>query len=250
MSEFKILDGRKAIITGTASGMGKAAAEIFSGAGAEVLAVDLPDKGLAETFSGSAVKTLELDITQNDAPTQIIEAAIDAFGGLDILYNNAGVSGNSLASEMKDEEWDRTNDVNLRSMFRLCREATPHLIKSKAGRIINTSSVMAHITNYGLAAYAASKAGVGGLTRTLALELGKFGVTVNHIMPGAIRTGMTSGLWDANPEIEEIWAKKAALRRIGQPEDVANLALFLASDGGKFVTGQAIAADGGLTLRV
>jgi len=150
---------------------------------------------------------------------------------------------------MTDAQWDHTQDVNLRAAFRLSREAIPHLIKSSAGRIICTASVMANGTDYGLAAYCASKAGVVGLTRTLALELGKWGVTANVVLPGAIRTGMTQQSFD-NPDVAAVWAKKSVLRRLGEPIDVARVALFLASDDGGFVTGQAIAADGGMTLRI
>ncbi|MEO8811915.1 MAG: SDR family oxidoreductase, partial [Caulobacteraceae bacterium] len=127
--------------------------------------------------------------------------------------------------------------------------AIPALRESSHGRIVNTASVMAQGTDYGLAAYCASKAGVLGLTRTLALELGKFAITANAVLPGAIRTGMTRRGFD-QPHIAEVWAKKAVLRRLGEPIDVARVALFLASDDGAFVTGQAIAADGGLTLRI
>ena len=137
-----------------------------------------------------------------------------------------------------------------RQRFRLCRQAIPLLVKSPAGRIISTASVMAEGTDYGLAAYCASKAGVGGLTRSLALELGKHGVTANYLMPGAIRTGMTGPLWDQRPDVAEIWAKKSVLRRLGEPMDLAKAALFLASDDAGFVTGQGLAVDGGLTLRV
>ena len=122
-------------------------------------------------------------------------AALEKFGALDILFNNAGVSGRAFVEEMTDEQWDRVNGVNVRAMFRLCREAIPAL-KARAkekgrARIVNTASVMAFDTDYGLAAYCASKAGVGGLTRTLALELGKFNITANYVCPGAIYTGMT-----------------------------------------------------------
>ena len=166
------------------------------------------------------------------------------------MMNNAGVAANALAEEMSQDVWDRTMNVNLTAQFRLCQRAIPHLKKSKAGRIINVASVMAEGTDYGLAAYCASKAGVAGLTRTLALELGKFGITANYLEPGAIRTGMTSGLWDARPDVADIWAKKAALRRLGQPIDLARGALFLASDDGGFVTGHGLVVDGGLMLRV
>jgi NAD(P)-dependent dehydrogenase (short-subunit alcohol dehydrogenase family) len=123
-------------------------------------------------------------------------------------------------------------------------------VKSQAGRIINIASVTAEGTDYGLAAYCAAKAGVAGLTRTLALELGKHGVTANYLLPGAIRTGMTSPLWNARPEVADIWAKKAVLRRLGEPIDLARAALFLASDDGGFVTGHGLVVDGGLTLRI
>ncbi len=176
-------------------------------------------------------------------------AAVEPLGRLDILFNNAGVSNKDNVVDTSDETWDRVLDINLKAYFRLCRAAIPKLIASPFGRIIQTASVMAQGTDYGLAAYCASKAGVLGLTRTLALELGKAGVTANAIMPGAIVTGMTARGFE-NPQAAEVWAKKSVLRRLGQPIDVARVALFLASDDGGFVTGQVIAADGGMTIRV
>ena len=169
-----------------------------------------------------------------------------------ILFNNAGVSGRAFVEEMTDEQWDRVNAVNVRAMFRICREAIPALKKQARekgrARIVNTASVMAFDTDYGLAAYCASKAGVGGLTRTLALELGKFNITANYVCPGAIYTGMTRGNFD-NPEIRAVWERKAALRRLGQPIDIARGALLLASDEADFITGHELVVDGGLTLR-
>ena len=241
------LAGRRAIVTGAASGIGRAAAELFASEGASVLAVDRPEAELH--FTSSDIRPLGLDITGQDAPREIVETAIASFGGLDILYNNAGVGHSKPAAEMSDEAFDHVLAVNLRAVFRLCREAIPFLIQSDHGRIISTSSVMANGTDYGLTAYCASKAGVLGLTRTLALELGKHGVTVNAVLPGAIATGMTKASFD-QPEIAAVWAKKSVLRRLGQPVDVARVALFLASDDAGFVTGQALAADGGLTLRI
>ena len=240
------LDGRAAVVTGAASGIGRASAELFAAEGAKVLAVDRPGANLV--FDREAVTPLEADVAEEAAPARIVKTALDSFGRLDILYNNAGIGASVLAQEMTDEAWDRIQAVDLRAVFRLTREAIPHLIKSPAGRIISTASVMAEHTDYGLAAYCAAKAGVVGLTRTLALELGKHAVTANAILPGAIRTGMTAQNF-SDPRIAEIWAKKSVLRRLGEPIDVARLALFLASDDAGFVTGQAIAADGGLTLR-
>ncbi len=241
------LQGRAAIVTGAASGIGRASAELFASEGAQVLAVDRP--GTTGDFQHADIMFLECDLATESAPKLIIDAALAKFGKLDILYNNAGISNSTLASEMTDEAFDKVVSVNLRAVFRLSRQAIPHVVKSPAGRIISTASVMANGTDYGLSAYCASKAGVVGLMRTLALELGKFGVTANAVLPGAIATGMTAASF-AHEDIAAIWAKKSVLRRLGQPIDVARVALFLASDDAAFVTGQAIAADGGLTLRI
>jgi 3-oxoacyl-[acyl-carrier protein] reductase len=245
------LRDRIAIVTGAASGIGAATARAFAHEGALVLAVDLPDKGLgAAHHEDPRVAVLEKSVADPDAADIIVAECRRRFGGLDILMNNAGVAVNALAEAMPLEAWERTLAVNLTAPFLLCQKAIPSLKDSKAGRIINVASVMADGTDYGLAAYCASKAGVAGLTRTLALELGKYGVTANYLLPGAIRTGMTAALWDAQPHIAGIWAKKSALRRLGAPVDLARAALFLASDEGGFVTGQGLAVDGGLTLRV
>lgn len=241
------LDGRRAIVTGAASGIGRASAELFASEGARVLAVDLP--GAALDFDSPSTICFARDITSDEAPAAIVDRAVAEFGGLDILFNNAGIGASSPVADMTDEAWDRVQAVNLKAAFRLCRAAIPHLTSSSAGRIINTASVMAEGTDFGLAAYCASKAGIVGLTRTLALELGRKGVTANAIMPGAILTGMTRRNFE-DVEIAKVWEKKAALRRLGQPIDIARVALFLASDDAGFVTGQAIAVDGGLTLRI
>jgi 3-oxoacyl-[acyl-carrier protein] reductase len=241
------LEGRAAIVTGAASGIGRASAELFAAEGARVLAVDR--RGANLDFDNGAIETLGVDLADDASAPVIVDRALAAFGKLDILYNNAGVGSNALASEMTDAEWDRTLGVNLRAVFRLSRQAIPYIVKSPAGRILCTASVMANGSDYGLAAYCASKAGVTGLVRTLALELGKHGVTVNAILPGAIRTGMTAGSF-ANNDVAQVWAKKSVLRRLGEPIDVARVALFLVSDDAAFVTGQEIAADGGLTVRI
>jgi len=245
------LKDRAAIVTGAASGIGKATAQLFAAEGARVLAVDLPGKDLAAAHAGvTGITPLEADITAPDAPQRIVDTALSACGQLDIVMNNAGVSGREFVEEMKRSTWDRVLAVNLTAPFLICQAAIPHLKQSRAGRIINVASVMAEGTDLGLAAYCASKAGVAGLTRTLALELGRFGITANYLLPGAIKTGMTLPLWDARPDVAEIWAKKSPLRRLGEPLDLARGALFLASDDGAFVTGHGLNVDGGMLLRV
>lgn len=242
------LAGRTAIVTGAASGIGRATAQLFAAEGAQVLAVDLPQRGLAGAHAGQPVQVLEKSVSDADAGPVIVGQAVKSFGRLDILFNNAGVGINALTLAMTPEQWDTTLAVNLTAVFRISQAAVAHLQKSPAPRIINTASVMARFTDYGLPAYCASKAGVAGLTRNLALELGKFGITANYIEPGAIQTGMTADSF-ANEEIAAIWAKKAALRRLGEPLDIARAALFLASDDSAFVTGHGLVVDGGLTLR-
>ena len=163
------------------------------------------------------------------------------------LYLPAGAK-----EEHDDALWDRQFEVNVRAAFRMCRAAIPHLrARAEAtgrARILNTASVMAERTDIGLAGYVASKHAVAGLSKTLALELGKWGITVNWLMPGAIETGMTREAF-SDPAIRAVWAKKAALRRLGTPMDMARAALLLASDEADFVTGHGLVADGGLTLR-
>ena len=243
------LEKKVAIVTGAASGIGAATAQLFAAEGARVLAVDLRETGLHDNHGEAPhVDCLAMDITHAQAPDTIIGEAINRFGQLDILMNNAGIGSNALGEDMALEVWQKTLDVNLTASFCLCQAAIPHLKNAPAGRIINVASVMAQHTDYGLSAYSASKAGVTGYTRTLALELGKFGITANCILPGAIHTGMTAAGF-ANNEIANIWAKKSPLLRLGQPIDIARGALFLASDDAGFVTGHDLNVDGGMLLR-
>jgi 3-oxoacyl-[acyl-carrier protein] reductase len=243
------LEGKSAIVTGAGSGIGLATARLLASEGANVLAVDLPTSRLLEEHAGAErIVTLTADIAAEGAAQPIVGEAVTRFGALDVLVNNAGTGSNALAEVLPIAEWDRVFSVNIRGMFLLCQAAIPELRKRDAGRIINVASVMAEHTDYGLAAYAASKAGVAGLTRTLALELGKFGITANYILPGAIYTGMTRQNFDQE-HIRQVWEKKAALRRLGQPIDIARGILFLASEDGGFVTGHGLVIDGGLTLR-
>lgn len=245
------LKDRAAIVTGAASGIGRATAELFAEEGAHVLAVDLPGSALIANFDGAErIVPLALSIADANAAEHIVGEAVARFGRLDILMNNAGVSGRHLVDQITDAEWERTMAVNLTAQMKLARAAIPYLRKSPAGRIVNVASVMAEGTDLGLVAYCASKAGVMGLTRSLALELGRDGITANYLLPGAIETGMTKPLWDARPDVADIWAKKSPLRRHGQPIDLARAALFLASDDAAFITGHGLNVDGGLMLRV
>ncbi|MFT3810694.1 MAG: SDR family NAD(P)-dependent oxidoreductase [Micropepsaceae bacterium] len=245
------LKDRAAIVTGAASGIGRATAVLFAEEGAQVLAVDRPESAILSAHEGvSGVVPLALSIAEPGAADRIVGEAVARFGRLDILMNNAGVSGRHLVDQISDEDWNRHMDVNLTAQMKLARAAIPHLRKSPAGRIINVASVMAEGTDLGLVAYCASKAGVMGLTRSLALELGRDGITANYLLPGAIETGMTKPLWDARPEVADIWAKKSPLRRHGQPIDLARAALFLASGDAAFITGHGLNVDGGLMLRV
>ena len=243
------LENKVAIVTGAASGIGAATAQLFAAEGARVLVVDLQETGLHDNHGATPhIDCLAMDITHAQAPDTIIGEAINRFGQLDILMNNAGIGSNAPGEDMAPEVWQKTLDVNLTASFRLCQAAIPHLKNAPAGRIINVASVMAQHTDYGLSAYSASKAGVTGYTRPLALELGTFGITAHCILPGAIHTGMTAAGF-ANNEIADIWAKKSPLRRLGQPIDIARGALFLASDDGGFVTGHDLNVDGGMLLR-
>ncbi len=238
------LNKRVAIVTGAASGIGRATAELFAAEGARVLAVDLSPF----TLEANGIETLAQDVAMPDAGIRIVKAALDAFGQLDIIMNNAGVAFGAPLESFPDDYWDKTMAVNVTAQFKLVRAAVPHLKESKAGRVINVASIMAESSNYGLAAYSASKAAVAGLTRNLALELGGYGITANYILPGAILTGMAPDIGEG--KANEVWAKKAALKRIGQPLDIARGALFLASDDGGFVTGHGLNVDGGMLMRV
>jgi len=244
------LEGRTAVITGAASGMGRATSHLFAREGARVLAIDRPGTGLEEVHTGNhAIVAMQQDITAADAPGAIIDRALAEFGRLDVLVNNAGVGFNALAEVTPLEEWDRVFDVNLKAVFLLSQRAIAPMREQGYGRIVNISSVAAIRPDYGLSAYDASKAGVLALTKTMALELGKFGITVNAILPGPIYTGMTRQNFDQD-YIRQHWERKTAVRRLGQPEDIANGILFLSLEESSFVTGHGLVVDGGQTLRM
>lgn len=240
-----LLGGKAAIVTGAASGIGRAIAHAYADAGAQVLAVDLPGKGLAAEFARQAtVRPLEQDVTTGDAPGRIVSACVAAFGGLDILVNNAGMAAGADFESTTDELWQKIMDLNVNSIFRLTRAAVPELKKRPRGRIINLGSIMSDMAGPGLAAYGTSKHAVAGLTKAMAVDLGKYGITANYLQPGAIVTALSEPFF-ADAAFRKYWETKAPVGRLGQPEDVAAAALFLASDAAQFVSGVGLNVDGG-----
>ncbi len=250
--------GRRVIVTGAASGMGRATAHLFADEGARVAVVDLdPERVLAVTdeirsvHGDDAAIDVVCDVADHDSLKALVARVAQAFGGIDVVINNAGIS--LINSAFQDEEtyeanWARTLDVNLTAHSRLIRLALPFLREAEGGgRIVNIASTESIVVTAGLAAYAATKAGVVGLTKSFAVELGRHGVNVNCICPGPINTGMTSGIDD---EAKALYAKRRVpLRRYGDPEEVAQMTLSLCLPAASFLNGAIIPVDGGMSIR-
>jgi NAD(P)-dependent dehydrogenase (short-subunit alcohol dehydrogenase family) len=238
------LDGKVAIVTGAASGIGEAIATLFLKEGASLIAVDLPGRGLDARFAEEPlVERLEIDVTADEAPERIVGLTVERFGGLDLLVNNAGIAFGKPFEETSDEDFDRIMAVNVRAVFRLSRAAVLALKVRGGGGIINLASIMSGTAGPMLAAYTCSKHAVLGLSRSMAVDLGRYGIRVNALQPGSIWTGMSQPFMD-DPDFRKYWETKAPLGRIGDPIDVAAVALFLASDEARFVSGAGIAIDG------
>lgn len=233
------LKGRKALVTGAASGIGAATVARLLADGATVLACDISGEGMAGTFNHVA------NLADPQAIALLAAAAESQLGGLDILVNNAGVCPVGTLEDLTDDQWQFGLDVNLLAPARLTKACLPLLKASSAGRVINTGSILSRYGDAGLGAYASSKHAILGFTRSLAMELGPYGVTVNCVQPGCIVTGMTRGMLE-NGAAAEYYREKSALKRLGQPEDIADVIAFLASDDARFITGQGIIADGGV----
>jgi len=247
------VSGLTVLVTGAASGMGRATAEVFAAEGANVAVTDVteaPIRALVDELKakGQSAEAWVLDVGDAAAIKRVTDEVAVRFGGLDALVNNAGISAFSpIDSENYDEVWARAFSILLTAQQRLVRAALPHLRKSKSPRIVNIASTEALGATSRDSPYAAAKAGVTGLTRALAVELGPEGITVNCICPGPILTGMTANVKD---EDKQLFAKRrTALRRYGRPEEVAHMTLSLCLPAASYVTGATIPVDGGLMAR-
>lgn len=249
------LTGKRAIVTGAASGIGRASARRFAEEGASVVAVDVSPEGLAETVAmiadaGGTAMAVTADVGDEDAVAGFVAACVKEFGGLDVIYANAGISGGAVPLlEQSVELWQDVLRVNLIGPFLCLKHAAPVMLAAGAGSIICTASVAGLRANAGGTPYSASKAGVISLVQTAANAFFASGVRVNAICPGLIETGITKGTFDRAKSrgTEGKIGQLNPTRRHGQPEEIANMALFLASDEASYVNGQAFPVDGGLS---
>lgn len=232
------LDGRAALVTGAGSGIGLATARRLTADGARVLTTDRAGK-----------VDIVADVTEAGVNARLVDEAARRLGRLDIVVACAGITGMQMLDGHDDEFFDRMMAVNVTAVFRLMRDALPLLKASPHGRIILIGSVMSSFGEAGMAAYSASKHAVLGMAKSVAAEVGAYGITVNCIQPGAIDTPMTAPAFSAMPAFKQRWIDKAALGRLGQPEDIADVAAFLASDDARFMSGHGLFVDGGATQR-
>ena len=246
-----LLDGKVALVTGGSRGIGRAIAVALAREGAK-LAINFAgnEKAAEETKAlveqaGSEAILLKADVSDKDADAALIDTVIKTYGKIDILVNNAGITRDSLMLRMKEDDFDAVIETNLRSVFYLTKAAAKSMMKKRTGRIINMSSVVGLTGNAGQVNYAAAKAGVLGITKSAAKELASRGITVNAVAPGFIETDMTDVLSDT---VKESLLHEIPLKRMGEPKDVANAVLFLASDQSAYITGQVIHVDGGLVM--
>ena len=247
------LTGRVALVSGAASGMGRAAARLFAAEGARVAVTDRDAVGASRVAdeierAGGTARAWALDVADAQAIERVVGEAAQAFGGMDIVINNAGVAQFlPLDDPDYDRHWSRVLEILLTAPQRVVRAALPHLRRSAAGRVINVASTEALVAQNRDSIYCAGKSGVLGLTRALAVELGRDGITVNCICPGPIHTGMTAAISDADKT--EFARRHTALRRYGQPEEVAHAMLNLALPASSYITGVVLPVDGGQTAR-
>ena len=246
---MKLLEGKTAIVTGAARGIGQSIAIRFAQEGCDIAFTDLAMDANAEATVekiealGVKVKGYASNAAHFEETHQVVDEILKDFGRVDILVNNAGITRDGLMLRMTESQWDMVININLKSAFNFIHALAPVMMKQKSGSIINMSSVVGIHGNAGQANYSASKAGMIGLAKSMARELGSRGIRVNAIAPGFIATEMTNQL---SEEVRAEWAKQIPLRRAGTPDDVANAALFLASELSSYITGQVIPIDGGM----
>ena len=244
-----LLKGKVAIITGASRGIGKAIAQEFIHQGATVVFTYRSSVEKAKaletelTAGGGTAKGFQSDASKMDEAEQLVAAVVETFGTVDVVVNNAGITEDTLLMRMSEDQWDRVIDVNLKSCFALTKAVLRTMLKARAGSIINVSSVVGVQGNAGQANYAASKAGILGFTKSVALELGSRNIRCNAVAPGFIETEMTAALDETTVQG---WRDAIPLKRGGQPKDVAQLCTFLASDMSSYITGQTICIDGGM----
>ncbi len=248
MSEVKF-EGQVALVTGASRGIGAAIALELARKGVKVIGTATTDAGATRisealaAFEGCTGRTL--DVTQGAAAEALVDAVIKEYGGLQVLVNNAGITRDNLAMRMKDDEWDAVMEANLKGVFRMSRSVMRTMMKQRYGRIINITSVVGASGNPGQANYAAAKAGVAGMTRALARELGSRNITVNCVAPGFIETDMTASLQE---DQQKALLGQIPLGHLGKPSDVAHAVAYLASPQASYVTGQELHVNGGMHM--
>ena len=245
---MKLLEGKVALITGAATGIGKRIAEVFAEQGAKIAFSHIGPDDLAKQVEAdlnkiTTAKEYHSNAADFDEAQKLIDDVIADFGQIDILVNNAGITRDNLLLRMSKEEWDIIMKVNLDSVFNLTKAAIKPMMKARTGSIINMASVVGVKGNAGQANYAASKAGVIGFSKSVALELGSRNIRCNAVAPGFIETEMTAVL---DEKVVQGWRDAIPLKRGGQPEDIANACVFLASDKSSYITGQVLRVDGGM----
>ena len=248
MSDTTTTQGQIALVTGASRGIGRAIAMALAAQGMKVIGTATTEAGAAaigEALATQGGSGLKLDVTDAAALDAAIDAIVKQHGGLHVLVNNAGITRDTLAMRMKDDDWDAVLDTNLKAVFRASRAAIRPMMKQRYGRIVNITSVVGASGNPGQANYAAAKAGVAGMTRALARELGSRGITVNCVAPGFIATDMTAALGE---EQHKALAAQIPLGRLGQPADIAAAVAYLASPEAGYVTGQELHVNGGMFM--
>ncbi len=244
------LNGKTAIVTGASRGIGKSISEVLAEYGAQLVCVSRTTdavQSVAEKIQANGGKAIGMpcDVSDASSVSNLIKKVQDQFESIDILINNAGITRDGLIMRMSGDDWDTVLDINLKGAFHTIKSVARPMMKQRSGRIINISSVVGLTGNAGQANYAASKAGIVGLTKSMAQELAPRGITVNCIAPGYIETDMTDSLSD---EVKEEIMKQIPLGRIGKSEEVAAMALFLSSNEAEYITGQTVTVDGGMVM--